>query len=349
MNDLIPAGLSGEALWLPVVFLALMGFAILAYVVLDGYDLGVGLLMARAGDDEKDVMVSTIGPFWDANETWLVLGVGLLLIAFPLAHGAIMTALYLPVALMLLGLILRGVAFDFRVKARDSHKPLWNRLFFAGSLLAAVTQGVMLGRVVTGFVPSLVNDVFSLGIGACLAAGYGLLGAGWLLIKTEGMLQARAVRWAQVCLVLTALGIAAVSIATPIVSARIFEKWFSLPNIFFLAPIPLFTAALFLACWLFLRRLAHDADEGNARGLERWCWAPFACTVGIFVLAFNGLAVSLFPYLVIDKMTIWDTAAASESLWFVLVGAAVVLPAILVYTAFVYRVFRGKTRALSYY
>ena len=183
---------------LPVIFMALMGLAMLAYVVLDGYDLGVGLLLPRAGDAEKDTMIASIGPFWDANETWLVLGVGILLIAFPKAHGMVLTAMYLPVALMLVGLILRGVAFDFRVKARDDHKPLWNRAFFAGSGLAAVAQGWMLGHYITGLQSGGWYDAFAAATALLLPAAYVLLGATWLIMKTEGDLQRRARDWARI-------------------------------------------------------------------------------------------------------------------------------------------------------
>lgn len=185
------------AYWLPLIFMGLMGLAILIYVVLDGYDLGVGILMADADDAEKDRMVASIGPFWDANETWLVLGIGILLIAFPLAHGAILTALYLPVALMLIGLILRGVAFDFRVKAHARHKQLWNRVFIGGSLLASLAQGYMLGFYILGFEPGWTSAAFSLLIGLCLSAGYALLGACWVLMKTTGELKSKSVRWAR--------------------------------------------------------------------------------------------------------------------------------------------------------
>ncbi|HEU4621649.1 MAG TPA: cytochrome d ubiquinol oxidase subunit II [Burkholderiaceae bacterium] len=344
----IPTDLSGSAFWLPVIFMALMGISMLAYVILDGYDLGVGILLRSANDEQKDVMVASIGPFWDANETWLVLGVGLLLVAFPLAHGAILTALYLPVALMLAGLILRGVAFDFRVKARDEHKARWNTIFWAGSLLASFSQGTMLGQLIVGFGKSTAEVLFSLFIGLCLAAGYALLGAGWLIMKTEGDLQRRAVRWARHSLWLTAGGVAAVSVVTPFVSRGIFEKWFALPQLFALAPIPLMTGALFILAFVFLRRLEADTANDNARGRDRWAWAPFACTVGIFVLAFNGLAYSLFPYLVVDRITIWQAASAPESLIIILIGAVVVLPVIIGYTVFAYRVFWGKTRELHY-
>jgi cytochrome bd ubiquinol oxidase subunit II len=183
--------------FLPVIFYVLMGVAMLVYVVLDGADLGVGMLLPLASNSDKDIMVNAIGPFWDANETWLVLGIGILLIAFPKAHGIVLSALYLPVAAMLFGLILRGVAFDFRVKARDVHKPLWNRLFFVGSLVASAAQGWMLGRYVTGFVMGWDSLLFSLLIALALPAAYVLLGACWLVHRTEHELQEHAVRWAR--------------------------------------------------------------------------------------------------------------------------------------------------------
>lgn len=331
--------------WLPVIFVLLMALAMLLYVVLDGYDLGVGILLPGAASEaERDTMIAAIGPLWDANETWLVLGIGILLTAFPVAHGVILTALYLPVALMLAGLILRGVAFDFRAKARAHHKPLWDRAFFAGSLVAAVSQGAMLGLTIVGFSYGAAQIAFALAIGVGLAAGYALLGAGWLIIKTEAALQLRAVRWARASLWLTALGIAAVSVATPLVSPRIFDKWFT-PAIFpLLVPIPLATAALFFVAARSLARLPVRLAQNNEYG----AWVPFGAAVGIFFLAFYGLAYSLFPYLVVDRMTIWQAAAAPESLRFILVGAVAVLPVILGYTVYVYRVFGGKARALDY-
>jgi cytochrome bd ubiquinol oxidase subunit II len=331
--------------WLPVAFLALMGLAMLAYVVLDGYDLGVGILLRRADDAEKDQMISSIGPFWDANETWLVLGVGILLTAFPLAHGVILTALYLPVALMLLGLSLRGVAFEFRAKAPAVRKVLWNRVFYAGSLLATFSQGLMLGLYVTGFAGTAATWAFALLTGACVCAGYALLGATWLIIKTEGALQLKAVAWARGSLLLTGAGIAAISIATPMLSAQIFNKWFAWPNLFLLMPIPLTTLALFLTIYRSLKRLPTRLHEGNEYGV----WVPFAASVGIFCLAFYGLAYSLFPWLVVDKITVWQAASAKESLMIIFIGAMVVLPAIIGYTAFAYWVFWGKARALTYY
>ncbi len=336
--------LSTPAGWLPVVFLGLMAIAMLAYVVLDGYDLGVGVLLRGEPEADRDRMIAAIGPFWDANETWLVLGVGLLLVAFPIAHGVILGALYAPVALMLAGLILRGVAFEFRVKSAPRHKGRWDTAFFTGSLTAAFAQGVMLGMLVTGFRNGLAETAFSLFIGACLVAGYALLGAGWLIIKTRGELQQRAVRWARRALGLTALGIAAVSVATPLVSQRVFDRWFQLPEIVLLAPIPLATVLLFFVAWRSLSRLPVRLAQGNEYG----AWVPFASAVGVFVLAFYGLAYSLFPYLVIDRLTIWDAASAPESLWIILVGALVVMPVILGYSALSYWIFRGKAEALKY-
>ena len=326
--------------WLPVVFAGLMALAMLIYVVLDGYDLGVGVLLNGGDDKEKDMMIASIGPFWDANETWLVLGVGILLIAFPMAHGIILSSLYLEVAVMLVGLILRGVAFDFRVKARGPHKPLWNAAFFGGSLLAAMAQGFMLGHYITGFEHSPGAYAFSMLISVCVVAGYGLLGATWLIMKSEGELQRKAVRWAQRALWLTAAGIAAVSIATPLVSERVFDKWFAFPQFLLLSQIPAISIALVLACHFRLRALARQIDHRE--------WQPFALAVAIFLLAFAGLAYSLFPYLVIDEITIWDAASATNSLLVILWGVVITLPAILGYTVFAYRVFWGKTRELSY-
>jgi len=327
--------------WLPVIFMVLMGVAMLLYVLLDGFDLGVGVLLRSATDEQKDVMISSIGPFWDANETWLVLGIGLLLVAFPLAHGVILTALYLPVALMLAGLILRGVAFDFRVKAQDDHKAAWNRIFFGGSVLTSGAQGYMLGMHVVGYETTWLNVGFALLIALCLIAGYALLGAGWLIMKTEHDLQKRAVNWARKSLWLTGVGIGAVSLMTPLVSEQIFNKWFSMPNLLFLSPIPLLTLVLFVIVERSLRTLPQPGD--------RHAWLPFVGTVGIFVLAFLGLAYSLYPNLVVNKITIWDAASAPESLMLILVGTVIVLPVILGYTIFSYRVFRGKARELTYY
>jgi cytochrome bd ubiquinol oxidase subunit II len=324
----------------PLIFVFLMALSMLIYVVLDGYDLGVGILIRRASEDHKDQMIASIGPFWDANETWLVLGVGILLVAFPKAHGVILGGLYLPVAFMLAGLILRGVAFDFRVKAHDNHRVWWNRAFYSGSLLAATSQGFMLGIYLLGFDYSFGSLVFASFVGLCLAAGYTLLGATWLILKTENDLLVRATRWARGSLWLTGIGIAAVSIATPWVSSRIFDKWFTMPNLLLLAPIPLLTAAIFFACERTLKKMID--------GRPHRAWLPFACSVGLFVLAFVGLAYSLFPFLVVDRLTYLTAATSPEAMKVMLVGVSVTLPAILGYTAYSYRVFWGKTSELSY-
>ncbi|HWP19746.1 MAG TPA: cytochrome d ubiquinol oxidase subunit II [Burkholderiaceae bacterium] len=324
---------------LPVIFMALMGLAMLAYVVLDGYDLGVGMLMHRADDAEKDTMVASIGPFWDANETWLVLGVGILLIAFPKAHGVVLTALYLPTAAMLIGLILRGVAFDFRVKARSHHKPLWNRAFFAGSTLAAVAQGWMLGRYVTGFAEGPVYTAFAAAIALALPAAYVLLGSTWLILKTEGALQARAIEWAKRAWGPVVLGIAMISLVTPWASETVRGRWFSMPAFIALLPIPLMTAFALGAVRALL-------NSSRIRG--KLCWLPFVLVISVFMLGFFGLAYSLYPYVVMDRLTIWDAASATDSLVVILIGAAITVPAIVGYTIFAYRVFRGKATALSY-
>jgi cytochrome d ubiquinol oxidase subunit II len=325
---------------LPLIFAILMGLAILAYVILDGFDLGVGILLPGGQRPEQDVMVSSIGPFWDANETWLVLGVGILLVAFPLAHGVVLSSLYLPVAAMLCGLILRGVAFELRFKATGWHREVWNRLFFVGSLLASVAQGAMLAGVITGFASGPWFTLFGLLVGLGLACGYALLGATWLVIKTEGELRSKALRWSRLALIGAAAGVAAISLATPLASPRILHKWFDWPRIALLAPLPLLTAAACIGIWSWVGRL----QSGRTR-LE---WPPFVLAVWVFVFAFAGLAYSLFPYLVIDRLTVWQAAAAEKSLWFVFIGACVVLPLIVAYTLLSYRLFWGKARTLTY-
>jgi cytochrome bd ubiquinol oxidase subunit II len=324
---------------LPVIFMALMGASMLAYVVLDGYDLGVGLLLPRANASEKDTLIASIGPFWDANETWLVLGVGILLIAFPKAHGLVLTALYLPVTLMLVGLILRGVAFDFRVKAQAQHQPLWNRAFFVGSGLAAVSQGWMLGRYITGFAEGWHFTLFAAAIGLLLPAAYVLLGACWLILKTEGPLQQHAVRWAKLAWPPVVVGMLLISLATPWVSATVRERWFSMPAFIALLPIPLMT----LAALLGVRALLNSRAV-----LGKFCGLPFALVVMVFVLGAIGLAYSLFPFVVMDRLTVWQAASATEALAVIAIGCAITVPAIIGYTVFAYRVFGGKAKALNY-
>lgn len=326
--------------WLPVIFAGLMGLSILLYVILDGYDLGVGILSPLAKGEDRDLMVASIGPFWDANETWLVLGIGLLLVAFPVAHGLILTQLYLPVVLMLIALILRGVAFEFRAKAPPAHKPHWDRAFFAGSLLTALTQGYMLGAYVLGFDQSLAAVAFCLLSALGLAAGYIFVGACWLIYKAEGALQRRAARWAEVTLWLTALSMAIISIATPLLSERIFDRWFRLPEIIALLPIPISAAALFIGLAIFLRRPPRKDDA--------LAWVPLASAGILFALGFVGIAYSFYPYLIADRLDIWEAAASPESLTIILIGALFVLPVILGYSILAHWIFRGKTTHLSY-
>ncbi len=337
--------LMSPAGWLPLVFALVMALSMLAYVILDGYDLGVGVLLDSADTvEQKNTMIASIGPFWDANETWLVLGVGVLLVGFPMAHGVILGALYLPVALMLVALSLRGVAFDFRVKAKSHHRPLWDKTFYIGSVLASWSQGFMLGQLITGFKQETPGYLFSALIGFCLLFAYRLLGAGWLIMKTEGALQLRAVMWAKGSLWLTAAGVLAISVATPWVSPRIFDKWFSFPNVLMLLPIPVMTLALFVIIRRSLSRLPTRFASGNQFGAG----VPFACTVGVFLLSFYGLAYSLFPWLVIDRINIWQAASAPEALLVIFYGVVVVLPVIIGYTVFAYRVFWGKSTQLHY-
>jgi cytochrome d ubiquinol oxidase subunit II len=324
---------------LPIVFMVLMGLSMLIYVVSDGYDLGVGMLMHRATDAEKDVMVASIGPFWDANETWLVLGVGILLIAFPKAHGLVLGELYLPVTLMLVGLTLRGVAFDFRVKAKDTHKRTWDRLFFAGSTLASVAQGWMLGRYVSGFGEGWNYPLFAGAIAIALPMAYVLMGAAWLIMKTEGELQARAVAWARTAWAPMVGGLVLISMATPWVSATVRERWFALPEIIALLAIPMMTGVSLLAVRALLK-------TPQVRG--PLCWLPFALLVLVFMLGFLGLAYSIYPYVVLDQLTIWQAASCPEALKVILVGVCISVPAIIGYTVFSYRVFRGKAGELTY-
>lgn len=326
--------------WLPFTFAFLMGLSMLIYAVLDGYDLGVGMLIDSAHWHEKDRMIASIGPFWDANETWLILGVGLLLVAFPLAHGLILTELYLPVAVMLFGLIFRGVAFDFRAKVPHQHKWRWNNRFFYGSLLTSLAQGYMLGSYITGFAHDWAGIAFSCLIAIVLSSAYCLIGACWLIMKTEGSLQEKSVKWARYHLVNSVAGLVAISATTPLMSERIFDKWFSFPEAFYLAPIPVLTAVLVFWLYGVLKKMPMPDD--------RLSWLPFVLTMAVFILSFIGLAYSFFPYIVPERMTIIEAAAAPESLIIMLVGALIVLPVLIGYTALSYYVFRGKATELRY-
>ncbi|BCG91850.1 cytochrome d ubiquinol oxidase subunit II [Mesorhizobium sp. 131-2-1] len=325
---------------LPLIFAGLMGLAILIYVILDGFDLGIGILFAAADDHEQDTMIAAIGPFWDANETWLVLAVGLLLVAFPLAHGTILSALYIPVFVLLVGLILRGVAFDFRAKVPAGSKHRWNRIFFLGSAVASLAQGYMLGVYVLGLDVGLGGIAFGALVALCLSAAYAAMGAAWLIYKTEGELQRKAVRWLRTALVLAALGMVAVSLATPFASPRIFDKWFLFPEILYLSPLPILSALLFVWLW---RQTFHLPKPDDRHALT-----PFLTLAAIFALGFAGLAWSFYPFVVPDKLTIWQAASAPESLVVILVGVVVVLPIIIFYSFYAYRVFGGKATDLTY-
>jgi cytochrome bd ubiquinol oxidase subunit II len=328
------------ALDLPFIFAALMGLSILIYVVLDGFDLGVGILFPFATPEERDRMVASIGPFWDANETWLVLAIGLLLVAFPVAHGAILTQLYLPVAIMLIGLILRGVAFEFRAKAPIGHKSAWDLAFWIGSLMTGLTQGFMLGMYVMGLAWTVPHVGFALLTGVFLTVAYSFIGATWVILKAEGALQVKAVNWAKGGIWGVVLGMGAVSLATPFVSPRIFEKWFGFPQVLYLAPLPLVSAALIGLIWWKLRRLPLADDH--------YAWVPFAATIALFTLGFVGMAYSFFPFVVPEAITIYEAAAAPESLAIILVGTLFVLPVIIAYSILSYVIFRGKATALRY-
>jgi cytochrome d ubiquinol oxidase subunit II len=322
------------AVWLPFAFAGLMGLSILIYVVLDGFDLGVGILFPFADGLEKDRMIASIGPFWDANETWLVLAIGLLLVAFPSAHGYILTALYLPVAVLLVGLIMRGVAFEFRAKAPPVQKPLWNAIFFAGSLMSALSQGFMLGLYIMGLEVSAATVAFAALTALCVTAGYAFIGATWLIFKCEAELQTKAVGWARRGLFGAAAGLAAVSLASPLVSERIFHKWFDMPTVLYLAPLPVVSAALLALVWWSLARVGGGDDHKAL--------VPFAAASGLFVAAFGGLAYSFYPYVVPEKLTLYETASAPESLFIILIGACAVVPVIIGYTVLVLRGLRRK-------
>ncbi|MGQ0567772.1 MAG: cytochrome d ubiquinol oxidase subunit II [Gemmobacter sp.] len=334
------AFLADPARWLPFTFAALMGLSILIYVVLDGFDLGVGLLFPFATPEERDRMVASIGPFWDANETWLVLAIGLLLVAFPAAHGAILTALYAPVTVMLIGLILRGVAFEFRAKAPLLHKPWWDRAFLAGSLMTSLSQGFMLGMYVMGLTWTPFHVGFAALTAVFLTVAYSFHGAAWVILKTDGALQWKAIDWAKGGIWGLVLGMGAVSLATPLVSARIWDKWFGWPQTAWLAPLPILSLAVVAGLWLTLRQMPMERD--------RLCWLPFAAATVLFVLGFGGMAYSFYPYVVPERMTIYEAANAPDALFIILIGTLFVLPVIVIYSILSYSIFRGKATKLSY-
>ncbi|HEY7550806.1 MAG TPA: cytochrome d ubiquinol oxidase subunit II [Hyphomicrobiaceae bacterium] len=325
--------------YLPVIWAALIGVAVALYVILDGFDLGLGILFpAFRSERHRDLMVNTVAPFWDGNETWLVLGGGGLLVGFPRAYAVLMPALYIPVILMLLALVFRGVAFEFRSVARTS-KPWWDRAFWLGSTLAAFFQGVILGGLIQGITvahgqfaggPFDWATSFSVVCGLGVVAGYALLGATWLPIRTEGEVADRARELAKPLILVVLAFMAVVSLWTPIASQHIAQRWFSRPNILYLWLVPLVTALVAWAGWRWL--------EARREVL------PFLAAVGLFLLGYLGLVISWFPYLVPPTLTVWDTAAVPASQIFTLLGVMFMLPIILGYFGFVYWLFRGKVR-----
>jgi len=324
--------------YLPVIWAALIGTAVAMYVILDGFDLGIGILFPFSKSErERDQMMRSIAPFWDGNETWLVLGGGGLWVAFPTAYAVIMPAFYLPVIVMLLALIFRGVSFEFRLVSES--KTAWNFAFIAGSTLAAFSQGVILGSLVQGV--TVQNGAFAGGhfdwatpfallCGLALVAGYALLGATWLIMKTEGPVAERARGQAKICLLLVLAFMAVVSLWTPLAIPRIAERWFSLPNFYFLWPVPTITGLIAYGLW---RSLEARRDV-----------LPFVASIALFLLGYLGLVISSYPYLVPPSLTVWQTAAAPSSQIFMLIGTVFLLPIILGYIIFIYWIFRGKVR-----
>ncbi|MFM9939717.1 MAG: cytochrome d ubiquinol oxidase subunit II [Hyphomicrobiaceae bacterium] len=322
---------------LPLIWAMLIAFAILAYVILDGFDLGVGILFPFIqGTRNRDTAMNSVAPVWDGNETWLVLGGGGLFAVFPLAYAVILPALYAPVIAMLLGLILRGVAFEFRWRTERA-KFLWDWAFAGGSVVAAFAQGIMLGAIIQGikvegraYAGGWIDWLtpFSLMTGLALVVGYALLGATWLIWKTDGYVQNRAYGfgWMLTLALLTMIGI--VSLWTPFLNPQILTRWFSWPAILYVAPVPLVTLAV--AARLVLA--VHDRKEVE----------PFLATLALFMLCYVGLGISIYPRIVPPGISIWDAAAPDKSLGFLLVGAVVLIPIILAYTAYSYWVFRGK-------
>jgi cytochrome d ubiquinol oxidase subunit II len=325
-----------SAIWAAVIF-----FAVFMYVVLDGFDLGIGMLFPFVrGREDRDTMMNTVAPVWDGNETWLVLGGEGLLAAFPVAYSVILSGVYLPLIFMLVGLIFRGVAFEFRFKATERERPVWDAAFIGGSMAAAFFQGVALGTFLEGIPVSGRSYAggpldwigpFPFAAGAGVMIAYALLGSTWLVMKTEGELQRRMARVARPLAVLLLAAIVAVSIWTPLRHPEVADRWFSFPNIVLLAPVPLLVAA---SIWLLLRGLAHDPHR-----------LPFVMALALIFLGYTGMAISIWPHIVPPAITIWEAASPPQSQGFALVGTLVVLPFILAYTAFSYHVFRGKVRA----
>ena len=325
---------------LSFIWAGLIAFSVLTYVVLDGFDLGVGILFPTAPDEEgRDLMMNSVAPVWDGNETWLVMGGGGLFAVFPLAYAVVLPALYIPITVMLLALVFRGVAFEFRWRT-TRWKRVWDMAFFGGSITAAFMQGIALGALVQGI--EVVDRAyaggwwdwltpFSLLTGVALVAGYALLGATWLVLKMAGPLQAQMQRYAWPLALVTLGFVGAVSAITPFLEPQYFERWFTFPASVFSYVVPLLLA---LAAWRLLAGLRARRDL-----------TPFLASLAIFVLGFAGIGISFYPHIVPPEMTIVEAAAPDESLRFLLVGTLVLIPLILAYTAYAYWVFRGKIHA----
>jgi len=325
---------------LSLIWAVIIIFGIMMYVVMDGFDLGIGILFPFVRDEgSRDLMMNTVAPVWDGNETWLVLGGAGLFAAFPLAYSVVLSALYLPIILMLIGLVFRGVAFEFRFKASKSRRHIWDKAFIGGSLLATFTQGVALGAFIHGipvegraFAGGAFDWLtpFSLFCGLGLIVAYALLGCTWLIMKTEGELQRRMhdIGIPLVWVVLGVIGI--VSVWTPLTHPAIAERWFSLPNLFWFMPVPILVLLCAFALMRAINRYAH--------------YSPFVLTLALVFLGYSGLGISLWPNIIPPSVSIWDAAAPPQSQGFTLVGALFIIPLILVYTAWSYYVFRGKVR-----
>lgn len=326
---------------LPVLWFLIIGFALMMYVVMDGFDLGIGILFPFVpAREDRDIMVNTVAPVWDGNETWLVFGGAALFASFSLAYAVILSALYLPLVTMLLGLIWRGVAFEFRFKAQDPHRLFWDKAFAWGSYIAGFSQGVALGAFINGF--KVVNGAyaggvfdwltpFSLFTGIGVLVAYALLGSTWLVMKTEGVLQQRMRELARRIAVAVLLAIAIVSVWTPLAHAQVAARWFAFPNLLFFSPVPIL---VLLASLGLQRTLTRDTHA-----------APFLLALVLVFLGYSGLAISIWPQIVPPQISIWQAASPPESMGFTLVGALFVIPFILVYTSWSYYVFRGKVRA----
>ncbi len=342
-----------EFLDLPLIWSVIIAIGVMMYVILDGFDLGVGILTALAtSDEERNMMTATIEPVWDGNETWLIIGGGGLFAAFPTAYAILMPAFYLPLLIMLAALIFRGVAFEFRHKAvRAPTRKFWNTAFWGGSLGAAFSQGIILGAFIQGiaveggaWAGGILDwlSPFTLLTGLSVTIGYILLGACWLILKTENAFQARAIKWTRLSLVGVSACFFAVSLATLSVNPQVVDRWgFSMTHLDIgtlmpLSPVPLVGMVL---CALLWRDLNMAPGQGGAPD-----WRPFLYTTGIFLSGYLGLAISIFPYIVPFEVNVWQAAARDNALGFLLVGAVIMLPTILAYTAYVYSLFWGKVK-----